>query len=243
MVLKNTRNWPALWLALWLGMMAITAEAETVYVSDQLVIGMHEDKTRESTILRLLTTGTALELVKREGEFAQVTTEDGANGWVDANYLALEKPASVVVDELEDWKASRKEELAAAWREVESLRQQLDEARENKPDEKPKTDTPNPALKALQQVQNENRRLKEDLTEAQAALDQEPKPRTVGDSSHPDADSTFPLIQGTFLARAMELATEAWHWASMGVLFLLGLLLGAYITDAKQRRKHDGYRF
>lgn len=75
--------------------------AETAYVIDKLLVGVHTDKTLESPIIKVFPTGTQLEVLKREGELAQVKGPDNVTGWVDASYLTNEQPAAAVLELLE----------------------------------------------------------------------------------------------------------------------------------------------
>lgn len=72
--------------------------AETAYVIDRLLIGIHQAKTLDSPILKVIPTGTELEVLERDEELAQVREPTGTVGWVDAGYLMTEQPAVLVVD-------------------------------------------------------------------------------------------------------------------------------------------------
>lgn len=73
--------------------------AEMTYVIDQLFVGVHQDRALDSPIIKVLPSGTPLEVLARDGEFAWVQMEDGAAGWVDVSYLMVEKPARLVLSE------------------------------------------------------------------------------------------------------------------------------------------------
>ncbi len=83
-----------LWLA------STLAQAETVYVIDELNIGLHEDKTIESPISKLVPSGTALTVMAREDDLVQVKEPGGTQGWVNAKYIVSEKPGRILVLEL-----------------------------------------------------------------------------------------------------------------------------------------------
>nr|VFK66091.1 MAG: SH3 domain protein [Candidatus Kentron sp. UNK]VFK70270.1 MAG: SH3 domain protein [Candidatus Kentron sp. UNK] len=75
--------------------------AETFYVTDRLLIGVHEDREQDSAPLEILPTGAALEVISRDKEFAKVRTASGVVGWIDSNYLMMERPAQLLLMELE----------------------------------------------------------------------------------------------------------------------------------------------
>jgi uncharacterized protein YgiM (DUF1202 family) len=75
--------------------------AETVYVIDKLLVGVHSGKTLDSPIIKVFPTGTQLEVLKRDGDLAKVKGPGDVTGWVDASYLTKNQPASVVLDMIE----------------------------------------------------------------------------------------------------------------------------------------------
>lgn len=101
-------------LAAWLLGLAMVATAETNYVIDRLLVGVHEDQDLNSAIIKVLPTGTRLEVLTREGELAQVADADGTRGWVDAAYLTADVPSTLRVAELEREKTRLEQALAAA---------------------------------------------------------------------------------------------------------------------------------
>ena len=80
--------------------------AETAFVIDRLLVGVHEEKNLDSAIVKVLPTGTELEVLERDGELAYVAEPGGAKGWVDAAYLTDEQPAQLRIPELEREKAA-----------------------------------------------------------------------------------------------------------------------------------------
>ena len=95
--------------------------AEPMYVIDKLLVGIHESKAQDSAILKVVPTGTALDVLKREGDFAYVSEAGGVKGWVDGSYLVATAPAQTRVDALEKDKAG-----------LESRVKQLEEAAKGK---------------------------------------------------------------------------------------------------------------
>lgn len=79
---------------------------ETNYVIDQLLVGVHEQKSLDSAIIKVLPTGTRLEVLERDGEIALIEDGEGVRGWVDASYLTAELPIALRITELERDKAT-----------------------------------------------------------------------------------------------------------------------------------------
>ena len=78
-------------LATW----APSLAADTQYVIDKLLVGVHEQQNLDSAIIKVLPTGTRLEVIERAGELALIEDEDKVRGWVDATFLTTEPPARV----------------------------------------------------------------------------------------------------------------------------------------------------
>jgi SH3 domain protein len=88
-------------LALVLGGFAIAAAAETAYVTDSLRLGIHRAADTSDQAFDNLLSGTAVEVVERNGNYARVRLEDGREGWVRTMFLVTTKPAAARILELE----------------------------------------------------------------------------------------------------------------------------------------------
>jgi hypothetical protein len=77
-------------LALWLPGMA---SAETAYVSDKIQAGIRAQPVKEGPALKIVSTGTVLEVLERMAGFARVRDAEGTEGWIDAGVLTAELPA------------------------------------------------------------------------------------------------------------------------------------------------------
>src|SRR5690606_33087389 len=81
-----------LFLALAAAAHAQTAQNQKVYVTRDFKAGLHEEKSVDSPITTLVSSGAALEVIKREDSLTFVRTPDGATGWIDNSYLVNEPP-------------------------------------------------------------------------------------------------------------------------------------------------------
>jgi SH3-like domain-containing protein len=119
------------WLAaLLLALPAIKCMAGTAYVSDELVLGVYAEENSQGQRLATLHSGTQVETLAQNGEFAQVRLTDGTTGWVKSSFLTPNEPAVVRVKRLEeelDRSRATTPALAeaAARSEVERLKQEL----------------------------------------------------------------------------------------------------------------------
>lgn len=69
-------------------LLAANVTAETRYVDDVLKITLRTGQGTTHKILRSLESGTPLEIIEDAGEYTQVRTSDGLEGWVLSQYLS-----------------------------------------------------------------------------------------------------------------------------------------------------------
>ena len=94
------------------------AMADTRYVDDQLIVTLRSGEGNSYQILRSLPSGTQLDLLQTDGQYAQVKTQDGVVGWMSAQYLTDQPIAR-------DRLAAAETKLTQLSGENEQLKQQL----------------------------------------------------------------------------------------------------------------------
>ena len=82
-----------------LTMLPLTAVAETAYVTDNLRLGLHQSENTSDRAFRMLDSGQALEVLYRDGSYANVQLPNGMQGFVKAAYLVSDKPARLILAE------------------------------------------------------------------------------------------------------------------------------------------------
>ena len=102
-------------LALGLLLLSLTAgaAAETMYVTDELRLGVHEASDTSDQAFTFLVSGDAVEVLQREGFYARVRLEDGREGWARSTFLVSEEPAKRRLALLEAERDRLAEELSA----------------------------------------------------------------------------------------------------------------------------------
>jgi len=90
--------------------------AETGYVTDKLILGLHQAEDTSDRAFRSLESGQAVEILSRDRNYAHVQLPDGVQGYVKAAYLVYEKPAKLIV-------AEAQAEAARLASELEEIRQ------------------------------------------------------------------------------------------------------------------------
>ena len=237
------------------------AAAETAYVTGEINVGLHQDRTLDSPIVKLVPTGTELEIVKKESPLSSVRDADGVTGWVDNSYLASTAPAAGSGGA---GNAVLEQQLAEANQRAEDLEARL-------------AATPAPGASESQQLQAlrsqlatadqqlKEERLRSGELQVQAA---EARKRAGMDSGNAalyeqidqlEADKKTLEVQlaayqqGTPLPAAEsagpETAGEGWRKLGLGrlaayiaIFLLVGFGGGMYFFDYLGRRRHGGFR-
>lgn len=215
--------------------------AETGFIIDKVEVGLHQDKTADSPILKLLTTGTRLEILARDGKQARVRDPEGVVGWIDARYLTGDKSTRQLLTEAEAEIARLKSELKAAQSatalqdpsQLETLRQENEKLKQQLMSEKLKAGELQAELTELRKqtvpadiaaLTSENRRL---AAAGNPAINQ-PDPKT---------------LRGRLLGYFADEERGPRRWlVTLLITLAVGLGLGAYLIDYLNRRRHGGFR-
>src|SRR5712692_3120666 len=90
-----------LWIIGLLVLLPLPGIAETLYVTDKLQIAMRAAPGKEAALLKMLASGTALEILVKEGNQMRVRDPEKIEGWVDAGYLIPELPTRVQLEKIQ----------------------------------------------------------------------------------------------------------------------------------------------
>ncbi|MFT4562431.1 MAG: hypothetical protein ACI9BW_002175 [Gammaproteobacteria bacterium] len=228
--------------------------ADTAYVIDKLLVGVHQDKNLNSAIIKVLPTGTKLEVTKRDGELALIKDPSGVEGWIDSAYLMEEVPAGVAVTRLKGEVATLTAKLKEGANASNDKRVPSDERdsllKENTElkrdlsagklkiagfqtkigalESKVAARATTPADTIIEELEAANRELARDLEgSAQANQQLESELKNRGDQP-----------RRTIVAES--LSTPIMIGIALGLLLAFGA--GAYLIDHLNRRRHGGFR-
>ena len=84
--------------------------AETGYVSDMLLLTMRSGPGDGYSVLKTLTSNTAVEILEKGDRYLKVRCRDGDEGWVQQQYITYDLPSTMVIARMK----KRIEELEAA---------------------------------------------------------------------------------------------------------------------------------
>ncbi|RME35144.1 MAG: TIGR04211 family SH3 domain-containing protein [Gammaproteobacteria bacterium] len=247
------------------------AVAEDYYVIDKLLVGVRKEQKVDSPIIKTLPTATRLEVLRRDGDWALVRAPDGTEGWVDSQYISSDKPAVLVVRELEEQIEQLRKQAGRAApaneEELQKLRSELDAAKEELAREKLEaarmkselaktkaaleaaggnTDLVRHAHELEQQVGE----LQDRVHELEQALQQareeaaEAKER-AGKAREETERARLASPAGTpapSIASLTGLVINRWVLGAVAAALLLGLVFGVWLMDWLNRRRHGGFR-
>jgi SH3 domain protein len=221
---------------------AAIVQAETVYVIDELKIGLHEERTIDSPIVKLVSSGTSLSVIDRAGELTQVQDNDGIRGWINNKYIVAEKTGKVRIKELENTNKALQQE-------IESLKAKTTTAPANVSE----------VQKALEQQLNTERlkvgELQAQLTTLKTNIGKiDDSSKLLEDIKTLKQENQHLIGQLESSGIAVETNSESLlenslmfnNWKQMLIIFLIvfviGMAAGAYVLDVNNRRRHGGFR-
>ena len=111
-------------------MLACALPVQAAHITDKLVVGLYEKSSLEGEPLQLLPSGMPVEVLEKKGEVTQVRLADDTKGWVEAEYVTDEKPASMLLLETQAELRQLKQNGATIDSESAQLQMELDAARE-----------------------------------------------------------------------------------------------------------------
>lgn len=80
-------------------LLPMLSAAETGYVTDRLVLGLHQAEDTSDRAFRSLESGQEFEVLSRDRLYARIQLPDGTQGYVKAAYLVYDKPAKLIVSQ------------------------------------------------------------------------------------------------------------------------------------------------
>lgn len=93
-------------------LLPLSVLAETVYVNDQLRVGVRAEPSNSVAPMGVVITGMQLEVLERSGGFIRIRSEQGVEGWISESYVTSDKPAALIVEEIQEKNRKLTEQLA-----------------------------------------------------------------------------------------------------------------------------------
>ena len=80
-------------LALVIGFNTNLIFAEDMFVTDRVILGVHQAAEETSVLVNSLPSGTKVEILDTEGSFSKIKIDSGEEGWIKTEFLIKEKPS------------------------------------------------------------------------------------------------------------------------------------------------------
>lgn len=193
-----------------------SGQATAAYITDKVIAPLFEAAQGEGKPSQVLSTGMPVNILKSEGNWTKIRTADGSEGWVEQIYITEEKPARSAVIGLQ----GEKRELQQRLQQIES------------------------DLADTHALLNEQQALVKVLTLNLESVGANPMPETVQLTSELPMVSSAEFTQMTGnRTQVAGLHVPYWVYALVGTLLVIfGMVTGVALMDAKQRRRHGGFR-
>ncbi len=79
----------------------LSGMADTLYVTDKIHIALRPAPDKGAAALKMIASGTPLELLAKEGNQARVRDPQQAEGWVETGYLTADLPARAQLEKMQ----------------------------------------------------------------------------------------------------------------------------------------------
>jgi len=221
--------------------------ANSAYITDKISVNIHSDKSAQSERIKSLPSGTVVDVLARENNYAKVRTRDKVVGWVDAKYLTNEKPTQIEYLQL----AVKYKEAQAKIEDYQTRLLQMQELRKeaktadwlrNRLNENQKTeDSLNQDLKykdiEIAELKISVANLEDQLINTKAELNN--VLASSGAVSH-QVTTTSDASQQPLYSTNSSVSFYTWLVLSLAVTLIIGILMGFVLIDYKVRKKQDG---
>ena len=239
---------------------ALAGSAIGAHITDKLVVGMYAQPSPAGSPLKLLSSGTPIEVLQQKDGYTEVRLDDGTQGWVASSYVTDEKPAKAMLLETQARLRQMGIELAALREQQAAASDEERAAADAGPSER-ETELRESLSKAEARVAELEARMGDSLSAAEARVGElerqladrpasEPRPQQLQELQA-RVDRAVSLLvgpQASDIGSILQLEHENpivryRYWILAGVALLCGFVAGAALIDYRFRRRHGGFRF
>lgn len=210
-----------------------TNSSKTVYITDALQLKLNSAENGEGDELNSLQSGDALTLLKDQGTYSMVRTEDGIEGWVTSFYLTERIPTQLALKDVQNQLAQRNASI-----------RQLEEQLKNKTPTEQSNINKNPGLLAeleskvvlLNQenvmMTNEKEQLRKQLVQAELAIKH----------SAPETSKKETELMKFFNKLPFTFPLYGWLGIALVIGSTIGFVLGYSYYSNKLKKRFYGFR-
>lgn len=220
----------------------LSAGLKAEYVGDRLYLGLYEQPDTNTTPLKTLNNGTKVEILQTQGAFLQVRISDGTEGWVRAEFISKDVPASEQLKQVtaeRDKMRKQMRRMGSEQEKVKSLQADLKKANRNignlkkqLAEQQAQVETDAATLQANTES-TEAAELQERLEQATAKVAElESELESVLEQTNgvPQVGKTSPLVK------------VAWTVLSMLICLAVGIMLGIHWLSGRVKQRFNGLK-
>jgi SH3 domain protein len=207
-------------------LLATTLSARTMYVSDTFEIVVRSEKNSESgrNIIKLLPTGTAVEVISMDDSWATIQLSDGRTGYTLKRYLLSRLPYKMMADQLQEQVEEQQQRLVTLTEQLTTLQEEHQRLQGSSREQEAQLTDITQKYEQLQQGASQFLQLKAEHTHLTQAYQQSQQQLTELQDSH--------LV----LKKSRNLS---WFLSGAGVM-LAGWIIGMITERFRGRRRRQG---
>ncbi|MES9904899.1 MAG: TIGR04211 family SH3 domain-containing protein [Sedimenticola sp.] len=216
---------------------ALLLSATTVqgaFITDRLVAGLYSEPDITNRAIKALTSGTPLHIIERKKAFSKVRLGDNTEGWVENRYISKEKPARVMLLELQAQKSELQNKLQAGRAKTDSATDSTAKAAAAETDAALAA-----ANEALSSARSEMQALEQQLREARTST-AEAKSESAELKQHLSNAKSAAAPMGEEMPPLID--APLWHYLAAAILLLLGFIGGTLRQKRKFSKRFGGFR-
>ena len=243
-------------------LLSLPTQAE--FVTDKIVIEVRSQRLSQGTVLKSLSSGSAVEVLMKDGDYTRIRTIDNITGWVQSQFLTNEQPTQIAYltllaksktleaklkaaeanagegggdgIDLAEIEELRKRAADAGWMRVE-LKKARERVTEIENKMKSSSKTTNSSQEELNTLRNQNKELQARL--AASVLISEQQEITIQEGGMASATQISDEHSSDDQGWAVNIE---WFLGSIVVALILGLIGGMTWLDKRMRQRHGGFR-
>ena len=212
------------------------------HITDKLVVGVYAGPNTDGMPLRLIASGTPLEVLKTEQGFSEVRLADETRGWVESTYITEEKPAKAMLLETQAKLRQMGVELAGLREKVAGDAAATAAA----PPIMPPTAREAQLRQSLQQAQQRVAELEQQLAEVprdrDARAELEALRARTAEALRLLADAHGLRLSATEAPSSAGFLQRYRAWIVGVVALVLGFAAGIAVVDYRIRKRYGGFR-
>ncbi|MBU0499926.1 MAG: TIGR04211 family SH3 domain-containing protein [Gammaproteobacteria bacterium] len=107
-------------------LLALAPQAQGAFITDKLLVGLYGNLDNSSKPIKILSSGTSVEVLERQRGYIKVKLNDGSVGWVELRYVTDDTPSQAKLAELEKQNKQIQQNLDKAKEEFDALKKKTE---------------------------------------------------------------------------------------------------------------------